>query len=469
MGKNDSLSMPSRVFPAVAGLVAWGLVLLVLVIILVLVREGVPSLSWGFVSQGVERGAFFQGGTTISFVVERGDGVTGEWSGPLATWSVQGQDGKPIGPQELEFYASGAGDSTRLIGKNGEILARSSQRGTKSPLGNATLELQLPTARDTTGATHRVSLVATNLPAESQRVEVSVLVAEPMRLLGLPSTWTELVPTGQSGTGPLEFGAWVPAKGAPIRIERLTTSGVFPMIVGTFITTLLMTLLCVPFGVMAAIYLHEYASHTALSTRIIRTAINNLAGVPSIVFGLFGLGFFISFLGKSMDRVFFGGETVYGQPCVLWASATLAVLTLPVVIVTTEEALRAIPTGLRMASLALGATKFQTVLRVVLPEALGGILTGMILAVSRGAGEVAPILFTGVTNFRTGFPSWAGDEKFMHLGYHVYSLATQSPDIERTRGLLFATVLALLGLTVVLNLVAVLIRARLAGSVGAHQ
>ena len=191
-----------------------------------------------------------------------------------------------------------------------------------------------------------------------------------------------------------------------------------------------------------------------------RVAVTNLAGVPSIVIGLFGLGFFVQFVGRGLDRAFSEpGALRYGQPALVWAALTLAILTLPVVIVSTEEALRAVPRDHRDASLALGATRSQTLARVVLPGALPGILTGAILAVARGAGEVAPILFTGVAYFLPDLPS-SPFSQFMHLGYHTYVLATQSPDVEATRPLLYATVLVLLALTFALNLVALAIRTR---------
>lgn len=237
------------------------------------------------------------------------------------------------------------------------------------------------------------------------------------------------------------------------------SAAVLPMIVGTSARVILMTILVLPVGVITATYLTEYAPHTALSTRIIRGAVNNLAGVPSIVFGLFGLGFFISFVGKGLDTILYGesGSRVWGEGSILWASATLATMTLPVVIVATEEALRTIPPGLREASLALGATKLQTIVKIVLPQALPGILTGAILAVSRAAGEVAPILFTGAAYYMADLPRSLSD-KFMDLGFHVFILSTQSPDIEKTRSILYATVLVLLLLTFGLNLVAILIR-----------
>jgi phosphate transport system permease protein len=237
-----------------------------------------------------------------------------------------------------------------------------------------------------------------------------------------------------------------------------TTTGVLPMIVGTTIRVLVMTIFVIPVGVITAIYLTEYASQSSLMTRVIRAAVNNLAGVPSIVFGLFGLGFFINFIGRNLDQLLKNPEPVWGQPALIWASLTLAVMTLPVVIVATEESLKAIPMGLREASLALGATKLETILRVVLPQALPGIMTGGILAVSRAAGEVAPILFTGVAYYMANLPHKVTDQ-FMDLGYHVFVLSTQSPNIEMTRPILYATVLVLLMLTFALNLVAIFIRA----------
>lgn len=239
-------------------------------------------------------------------------------------------------------------------------------------------------------------------------------------------------------------------------------SGVLPMIVGTASRVILMTIFVIPVGVITAIYITEYAHTTSLLIRLIRGAVNNLAGVPSVVFGLFGLGFFISFVGKNMDALLYpnSGAPIWGKGALLWASMTLAVMTLPVVIVATEEALKAIPQGLREASLALGATKLQTIVRIVLPQALPGIMTGGILAVSRAAGEVAPIMFTGAAYFIAGLPKSLSDQ-FMDLGYHVYILSTQSPNIEQTRPLLQATVLVLLILTFALNIVAILIRAQM--------
>ncbi|MST01219.1 MAG: phosphate ABC transporter permease PstA [Pedosphaera sp.] len=240
----------------------------------------------------------------------------------------------------------------------------------------------------------------------------------------------------------------------------VSKAGVLPMVIGTAARVILMTLFVIPVGVTTAVYLTEYARASSLTTRVIRGAMNNLAGVPSIVFGLFGLGFFISFLGGSLDAAFGSIEPHWGKPAILWASLTLAIMTLPVVIVATEEALKAIPPGLREASLALGATKLETIWRIVLPNALPGILTGAILAVSRAAGEVAPILFTGAAYYMASLPKSPTDQ-FMDLGYHVFVLSTQSPNIEKTRPILYATVLVLLLLTLVLNLTAIIVRARM--------
>lgn len=240
----------------------------------------------------------------------------------------------------------------------------------------------------------------------------------------------------------------------------MTGGGIWPAIYGTILMTLLMTIAVVPVGVATGIYLSEYASRRSRTAALVRAAVINLAGVPSIVFGLFGLGFFVLFIGGGIDAAFYESDTpVWGKPAVIWSSLTLAVLTLPVVIVTTEEALRTVPKELRDAALGLGATRFQTVFRVILPNATGGILTGIILAISRGAGEVAPIIFTGAANFLPYLPTDMWD-MFMHLGYHVYALSTQSPNVDAARPSLFGTVLVLLVLTFALNLVAMIIRSR---------
>lgn len=239
----------------------------------------------------------------------------------------------------------------------------------------------------------------------------------------------------------------------------MTGGGIWPAIFGTVLMTLLMTVAVAPVGVATALYLSEYARRHSRLAGAIRAGVANLAAVPSIVFGLFGLGFFVLFLGGSLDSAIGADRPVWGRPSVLWSSLTLSVLTLPVVIIASEEAMQAVPPELREAAVGLGATRFQTVLHVVLPGAKAGILTGLILAVSRGAGEVAPLLFTGAANFLPHLPTDPRD-MFMHLGYHVYALATQSPDVDAARPVLFGTVLVLLALVLGLNLVAMVIRSR---------
>ena len=214
--------------------------------------------------------------------------------------------------------------------------------------------------------------------------------------------------------------------------------------------TIIMAVAAVPFGVITAIYLAEYASEKSIMAKTIRFAVKTLAVVPSIIFGLFGLGFFIGFIGKNMDCILNGGELKWGQPNILWASLTMALLTLPVVIVSVEEAIRTIPKEMREASLALGATKWQTIKKVVIPGSVSGILTGTILAVSRGAGEVAPILFTGAAYFLSDLPHSLSDQ-FMSLGYHIYIMSTQSSNVDATLPIQFATTLVLLLLTFSLN------------------
>ncbi len=312
--------------------------------------------------------------------------------------------------------------------------------------------------------------------------------------------------------------------------EGLTEGGIFPAIVGTAMLVIIMSLAAVPIGTVTAIYLTEYASATSVIARFIRFAVNTLAGVPAIVFGLFGLGFFIGTLGTQMDIVEFNGrmrdfdsivaqatspfaddgkasaveitrmleaddaetwseqiQTLrilreingdkaiptsevkqfftaqkrphWGQPSILWAALTMALLTLPVVIVSVEEAIKSVPKDLREASLALGATRWKTIRSIVIPGSMAGILTGAILAVSRGAGEVAPILFTGAAYYLPELPNGLSSQ-FMELGYHIYVLTTQSTDVEATKGLLYATTFVLLILTFTLNFTAIFLRSR---------
>lgn len=251
--------------------------------------------------------------------------------------------------------------------------------------------------------------------------------------------------------------------------ESNTEGGVFPAIFGTVMLVMIMSVLVTPLGVLAAFYLREYAKQGTFVS-IVRIAVNNLAGVPSIVFGVFGVGFFIYLIGGSIDRLFFGEALptpTFGTGGILWASLTLALLTVPVVIVATEEGLAAIPDGTREASLALSATKLETTLRVVLPAVIPSILTGLILAMARAAGEVAPLMITGVVKLAPALPVdgfWPFfhlERKFMHLGFHIYDIGFQSPNVDAARPMVFATTTLLLLIVGLLNVFAIGMRNRL--------
>jgi phosphate transport system permease protein len=251
--------------------------------------------------------------------------------------------------------------------------------------------------------------------------------------------------------------------------ESNTEGGIFPAIFGTVMMVFLMSFAVLPLGVLAALYLREYAKQGPL-VRIVRIAVNNLAGVPSIVFGVFGLGFFVYFVGGSIDRLFFADTLptpTFGTGGILWAALTLAILTVPVVIVATEEGLAAVPRGVREGSLALGATKIETLVKVVLPAAAPGILTGMILAMARAAGEVAPLMIVGMVKLAPALPVDGTspfvhlEGKFMHLGFHIYDVGFQSPNVEATKPVVFATALLLIAVVTVVNLAAITLRNRL--------
>ncbi|MBZ0168574.1 phosphate starvation-inducible protein PhoH [Candidatus Methylomirabilis lanthanidiphila] len=262
-------------------------------------------------------------------------------------------------------------------------------------------------------------------------------------------------------------GIWEFVSGEPR--ESNTEGGVFPAIFGTVLMVMMMSLFVTPLGVLAAFYLREYAKQGPFVSAV-RIAVNNLAGVPSIVFGVFGVGFFIYLVGGGIDRLFYPEALptpTFGTGGILWASLTLALLTVPVVIVATEEGLAAIPVGLREASLALGATKFETMWRVVLPSVMPSILTGLILAMARAAGEVAPLMITGVVKLAPTLPIdgyWPYlhlERKFMHLGFHIYDVGFQSPNVDAARPMVYATALLLLLVVIILNLTAILLRNRL--------
>jgi phosphate transport system permease protein len=251
--------------------------------------------------------------------------------------------------------------------------------------------------------------------------------------------------------------------------EANTEGGIFPALFGTVLMVLLMSVIVTPFGVVAAVYLREYARQ-GLLVRTVRIAVNNLAGVPSIVYGVFGLGFFVYFVGGGIDSLLFADRLpapTFGTPGLLWASLTLAILTVPVVIVSTEEGLTRIPRAVREGSLALGASRAETLFRVVLPMASPSILTGVILAIARAAGEVAPLMLVGVVKLAPqlpidgSFPFLHLERKFMHLGFHIYDVGFQSPNVEAARPLVFATALLLVTIILLLNLTAIIMRRRL--------
>jgi phosphate transport system permease protein len=251
--------------------------------------------------------------------------------------------------------------------------------------------------------------------------------------------------------------------------EANTEGGIFPAIFGTVLMVMMMSVIVTPFGVMAAVYMREYAKQGPL-IRMIRISVNNLAGVPSIVYGVFGLGFFVYVLGGNIDQLFFPEALpapTFGSPGILWASLTLAILTLPVVIVATEEGLSRVPRSVREGSLALGATKAETLWRTVLPMASPAMMTGLILAVARAAGEVAPLMLVGVVKLAPTlpldgyFPFIHLERKFMHLGFHIYDVGFQSPNVEAARPLVYATALLLVVVILVLNLAAIRLRNRL--------
>lgn len=251
--------------------------------------------------------------------------------------------------------------------------------------------------------------------------------------------------------------------------EANTEGGIFPAIFGTVMMVLIMSLIVTPFGVIGALYLREYARQGVI-VRTVRIAVNNLAGVPSIVFGVFGLGFFVYGVGGTIDALWFSDRLptpTFGTGGILWASLTLALLTVPVVIVATEEGLAAVPREYREGSIGLGATKWETIWKVVLPTALPGILTGLILAMARAAGEVAPLMLTGVVKLAPAMPiDWTWpflhlDRKFMHLGFHIYDVGFQSPNVEAAKPMVYVTTLVLILVVVALNLTGIVLRNRM--------
>jgi phosphate transport system permease protein len=240
----------------------------------------------------------------------------------------------------------------------------------------------------------------------------------------------------------------------------MTEGGIFPAIIGTVLLVIVTTIFSVPLGIITAIYLVEYGNKESAFYKFVNGSINLLASIPTIVIGMFGLAFFVIYIGGMIDKAFYGGNLTWGKPALIWAGLTMGLVSLPVVVSSVREALEAVPESLKEASFALGATKMETILKVVLPRAFTGVLTGTILGVSRSTGEVAPVLFTGAAYFLPYLPSSLTDQ-FMELGYHIYIMATQSVDVDATLPIQFATTLVLLSITFILNILAIIVRRRL--------
>ena len=329
-------------------------------------------------------------------------------------------------------------------------------------------------ASDTAAWQARYDALAADLEARRRALLAETLVVE------AASGQSKEIPVGAlvRAIRPNEMGLWGKSAVYASRIrefllddprESNTEGGIFPAIFGTVMMVLLMSAAVLPLGVLAALYLREYAKQGPL-VRAVRVAVNNLAGVPSIVFGVFGLGFFVYAVGGTIDRLFYADALpapTFGTGGILWASLTLALLTVPVVIVATEEGLAAVPRGVREGATALGATRLETIWKVVLPAAAPGILTGMILAMARATGEVAPLMIVGMVKLAPALPIDTHppfvhfERKFMHLGFHIYDVGFQSPNVEATKPLVFATALLLIAVVTVVNLAAIVLRNRL--------
>jgi phosphate transport system permease protein len=325
--------------------------------------------------------------------------------------------------------------------------------------------------RELQGESERINDEIRELRSVNDDYELVVQVAKGDEHIVPMAQIVRAVPANQLGLGErvsVYLDRWGEFLSADPR-EANSEGGIWPALFGTVVMTLIMSLMVVPFGVLAALYLREYAKQGTLVS-IVRIAVNNLAGVPSIVFGVFGLGFFCYMVGAGIDELFFASSLpnpTYGKGGILWSSLTLALLTLPVVIVATEEALSAVPNSMREGSYACGATKWQTIRRIVLPRAMPGIMTGMILAVARGAGEVAPLMLVGAVKLAPDlpidgvFPFIHPERSFMHLGFHIYDVGFQSQNSEAAKPMVYTTTLLLITIVVLLNLVAITVRARL--------
>jgi phosphate transport system permease protein len=411
--------------------------------------------------------------------LRRGDTVLAE--GEQAVWAALG----PVHAEKRRQRAALAAVERGPIGEINAALER-------LRLAERRLELDAPPAAERAARQERIDqeraalqarydAVAAELFAQRDRLAAETLVVEAadgqQRAIAVGDVVHALRPNAMSTLATARLylqRVWEFVSDQPR--ESNTEGGIFPAIFGTVMMVFLMSFMVAPLGVLAALYLREYARE-GLLVRAVRIAVNNLAGVPSIVFGVFGLGFFVYLIGGSIDQLFYPEALptpTFGTGGILWASLTLALLTVPVVIVATEEGLAAVPRVVREGSLALGATKFETTWRVVVPAAAPGILTGMILAMARAAGEVAPLMIVGMVKLAPALPIDGQypfvhlERKFMHLGFHIYDVGFQSPNVEATQPLVFATALLLVAVVMCMNLVAIVarhrLRARYAGS-----
>ncbi|HRP62820.1 MAG TPA: phosphate ABC transporter permease PstA [Phycisphaerales bacterium] len=440
------------------------------------VKEDTPE--WAIIFERRIAGRFY--GTPVSFSID-GEVVATD---PAVVW------------REFEKYHAGVIDrakqrrklETKDIGKvnHREEQTRQTMRSVelRAERGQAT-DAQVRSARESfeeihtwaRSEHHRIMERIAALNAENNRYSIRMRTVDGRETDLSLADIVRAYPANQLGIGnkiSIYFSRWGEFLTDDPR-EANSEGGVFPAIFGTVIMTLIMTIFVVPFGVLAALYLREYAKAGPIVSAV-RVAINNLAGVPSIVFGVFGLGFLCYIVGGGIDNVFFparvaDGTPTYGKGGILWASLTLALLTLPVVIVATEEALAAVPGSMREGSYACGASKWQTIRRIVLPRAMPGIMTGMILAMARGAGEVAPLMLVGAVKLAPDLPidgNWTWpfgplhpERSFMHLGFHIYDVGFQSPNSEAAKPMVFTTTLLLICIIAFLNLAAIWLRSRL--------
>ncbi|MEN8149757.1 MAG: phosphate ABC transporter permease PstA [Planctomycetota bacterium] len=425
---------------------------------------------WGLVLERLAWGRFY--GFPTAFVIN-GEVVA---EGPEATWEVFGKNHGHVRDRWHERRSIEKSDIGRLNHKleRSRLRVRQAEldHGTGSPEHRAAEEEDERFQQSLEAESKRIGAEITKLREENDRYVLRMEAADGT-VADIPvAEIVRAYPANRVGTGSsigLYLSRWWEYLTDDPR-EANSEGGVWPAIFGTVVMTLIMCILVVPFGVMAALYLREYAK-AGLIVSTVRIAINNLAGVPSIVFGVFGLGFFCYIVGADIiDQNFYEANLpspTFGKGGVLWASLTLALLTLPVVIVATEEALSAVPSSMREGSYACGASKWQTIRRIVMPRAMPGIMTGTILAMARGAGEVAPLMLVGAVKLAPElpidgmFPFVHFDRSFMHLGFHIFDLGFQSQNSEAAKPMVYTTTLLLITIVVFLNVAAIFIRGRL--------